>query len=388
MVTYMWNKELSGEKVNVLDKMELIGTACEQLLSYGQWDVGTRAKNGVRKYILGKQVASDDCIFWTTGLLASGLWHCRQELLLLLKEKEDEVVITLLQRVEGALSAYFIRWEKRQMPICYLDDLLSGEVFLAAYAEYSKEHKENGIINAHNAEQYCAAVEKLAEYAFSYPTDETGSFPYRANQKNGHIYVDSVGMTSPFLYQYGCFHEKDTGMELAVRQIANVLAYGTDAATGLPYHGYNVTVGDKYGIIGWGRAIGWLLRGMMGCMTTVYGAERLKESYCDLIDASLIWQRKDGYFSWQLQAVEGPADSSATAMICYALQEGIRTRMIQGEAYQTALDKGVHALQKSVRNGRVYDCLGECEGFSQYPQNYDAYPWALGVTLLLDGIVD
>ncbi len=360
--------------------MELIGTACEELLSYGLWGFKTKVKMFIKKHILRRQVAADDLIFWPTGLLASGLWHCRKKLIRSGNEEEKQLV----DRIETALSAYFTRWEKRNCPVFYLDDLLAGEVFLAILEEYQSSCQENGMISEKNVGKYRKAVDKLAEFAFSYPTDATGSFPYRAAQKNGHVYVDTVGLSCPFLYEYGRVYGKDEGMELAVSQIANFLAYGIDTTTELPYHGYELESGMKYGIIGWGRAVGWLLRGMTRCMTAVYGLDRLQESYCRLMDVVIAWQRKDGYFSWQLQAMEGPADTSATAMICLALQEGIRTRMLQGEAYQIVLDKGLHALRKSVKNGRVYDCLGECEGFSQYPQNYGAYPWALGVMLMLE----
>ena len=32
--------------------------------------------------------------------------------------------------------------------------------------------------------------------------------------------------------------------------------------SGLPYHGYDLKTKVKYGIIGWGRAVGWLLLAM------------------------------------------------------------------------------------------------------------------------------
>lgn len=35
-----------------------------------------------------------------------------------------------------------------------------------------------------------------------------------------------------------------------------------DAASGLPYHGFDSDTGVKYGIIGWGRAVGWLMSGI------------------------------------------------------------------------------------------------------------------------------
>ncbi len=376
----MREKELAEEIKMDTMKMELIGTACEELLTYGLWNYRKKAKIFIKKYALRQQTPANDPVFWPTGLLASGLWHCRRKLL----NCKTEDAGAMVNRIEAALLAYFTRWEKKKFPVYYLDDLLAGEVFLAILEEYQDDCRANGIINEKNVGKYRKAVDKLAEYAFSYPTDETGSFPYRAARKNGHIYVDTIGLSCPFLYEYGRVYEKDEGMELAVAQIANFLAYGIDTTTELPYHGYEVESGMKYGIIGWGRAVGWLLRGMIRCMTAVYGLDRLQESYCRLMDVVIAWQRKDGYFSWQLQAMEGPADTSATAMICLALQEGIRTRMLQGEAYQIVLDKGLHALRKSIKNGRVYDSLGECEGFSQYPQNYGAYPWALGVVLMLE----
>ncbi len=375
----MQEKERIDKSIVDTGRMELIGTACEELLSYGLWDVKTKAKMTMKKYVFGQRIAANDRIFWPTGLLAAGLWHCRQKLM---KEDTAEAYV-LRMRIESALSAYFARWEKRRMPVFYLDDLLSGEVFLAILEEYNTTGRANDMISEKNVGKYRKAVDKLAEYAFSYPTDETGSFPYRAEQGNDHIYVDTIGLACPFLYEYGRIFRKDEGMELAVSQIANFLAYGIDTTTELPYHGYEVETGTKFGIIGWGRAVGWLLRGMTQCMTAVYGLDRLQEAYCRLIDVVIAWQRKDGYFSWQLQAMEGPADTSATALICLAIQEGIRTRMLQGEAYQIVLNKGLHALSKSTKNGRVYDCLGECEGFARYPQQYGAYPWALGVVLML-----
>lgn len=378
-------EETLKNKEKGFEKSELIDTACRELLTYGLWDGKTKCKRFVKKHILRRQTAVEDLIFWPTGLLAVGLVNCQQELSVATAESMEagDLEKQLCGQIEAALATYFARWQKKGCPITVLDDLLAGEAFLSVYMMYREKHVANCIIDEQNAEQYRQAVDKLAAYAFSYPTDETGSFPYRANQQNGYVFVDSVGLTCPFLYEYGTYFEQEKGVELAVRQITNFLAYGMDAATGLPYHGYDKKTGIKYGIIGWGRATGWLLRGMAGCMITDYGMERLREAYVSLVDAVISYQRKDGYFSWQLQALDGPADTSATGMICGALQEGIDRGILQGGVYKQALDKGVHAIQCSVRNGKVYDCSGECEGFSMYPQRYGAYPWALGMALLL-----
>lgn len=355
-----------------MEKASLIDTACDELLTYGLWDVGTKVKRWIKKYIFRRTVGAEDLVFWPTGLLAAGLWNCR-------READD----SLRQKTDSSLAAYFTRWEKKQNPICCLDDLLSGEVFLAAFEEYCRNKTENNIISEKDGDRYRKAIEKLAEYAMAYPTDEMGSFPYRAGHNNGHVYVDSIGLVCPFLYEYGKFFKKDEYIELAVRQIANFLAYGMDGSTGLPYHGYSVQSTCKYGIIGWGRAVGWLMRGMAGCMVTEYGMERLKDVYVSLTDTVLAYQRGDGYFSWQLQAADGPADTSATGMICAALKQGIELGALTDIKYEQALRTGRNAVEKSIRGGKVYDCSGECEGFGRYPQRYGAYPWALGPALML-----
>lgn len=355
-----------------MDKAALIDTACSELLTYGLWDVRTKTKNWIKKYVPGKSTDVEDLVFWPSGLLAVGLWNCRQT--------ADP---TLLRKIDSSLSAYFARWEKRHNPILYLDDLLAGEAFLAVYEEYSRNKAGNSIISEKNEEQYRKAIEKLAEYALSYPTDEKGNLPYRAKHGNGHVYVDSIGLIGPFLYEYGRYFKNNECMELAVRQIVNFLVYGMDGSTELPYHGYAVQTTCKYGIIGWGRAVGWLMRGMAGCMITEYGMEQLKDSYIALADAVLPYQRKDGYFSWQMQAVDGPADTSATGMICAAIKQGMELGVLTDPKYGQALQTGRNAIWKSVKYGRVYDCSGECEGFGRYPQRYGAYPWSLGPALML-----
>lgn len=415
-----------------MDKGALIEEACQELLTYGVWSGKTRLKYLIKKYLMKHKMAPEDPVFWPTGLLAAGLWYCRQELCnmeLCSKEPGNQELNSKdlgnqeldnkklcnmesgskesgsgqsgrtgveengsgtadalepdIAMIDLVLGAYYDRWFGKKCKILWLDDLLAGETLLEMYEEYSKKGRDGGSIRAKDVEKYRQAVEKLADYGLSYPTDETGSCPYRAGQDNGFVFVDTIGLACPFLYRYGAVYDKRETMELAVKQIVNFLAYGMDITTGLPYHGYSIADDCKYGIIGWGRATGWLMRGMAGCMTTEYGAGRLRDSYIKLADAALPYQRRDGYFSWQLQAMEGPADTSATGMICASLKQGIELGILHDQKYGQALQAGRTAIEKSVRNGRVYDCSGECEGFGQYPQRYGAYPWALGAALML-----
>lgn len=350
------------------NREQLAETACTELLSYGSWDIKTYIKRAVSRVILRRNLAPRDLIFWPTGLLAAGLWNYRSELV---KAEGQDKNAELEEKILNALELYYDRWISKGMKVNCLDDLLAGETLLAMQQERA----------ADTGKDYGRALETLAEFARQHPTDETGSFPYRVrkeSQENGYVFVDTIGLACPFLYRYGEVYGRQEFQEIAVRQIANYLAYGMDEQHDLPYHGYDLKAGCKYGIIGWGRAVGWLLRGMNGCMQSAYGREKLESFYGPIVDRVLQYQRQDGYFSWQLQAMEGPKDSSATAMIGVGLQGGIRLGILMDEKYKTALEACKEAVGKSVREGRVYDCSAECEGFAQYPQRYGAYPWALG----------
>ena len=353
-----------------MNKIPLIENACKELLEYGVRGRREKCRDLVKRLILSRKTPGEDPIFWPTGLLASGLWHCREE------SADAESTIAM---IDQALAAYYGRWQKKGMPIVVLDDLLSGETLLHLYQAAREYRADFGA--GMSEEPLKNAVDKLASYGAAHPADALGSFLYRPANGEKTVFVDGIGLSCPFLYRYGEMFDRPEYKELAVLQIVNFLSYGMDGKSGLPYHGYDMTDGLKYGIIGWGRAVGWLLRGMTGCMVSAYGRERLAAPCTALADAAIACQRQDGCFSWQLEAAEGPADTSATGMICVGLRQGMEIGVLSGETYENALKAGRQALERSVRDGRVYRCSGECEGFSRYPQRYGAYPWSLGPAL-------
>lgn len=372
-----------------MDKTLLIENGCKELLQYGVLHTKGRLKRLIKKYVLGRQVAPDDLIFWPTGLLAGGLWYCRADLAgqcgkgWQKKDFDENRAHEEILRIEGALGLYFDRWRGKGMPLYYLDDLVAGETFLEQYLNRAARTDKELKGGESRTRQYRQAVDKMADYAMEYAKDEAGSLLYRAGRGNGYVFADTLGLVCPFLYRYGMTFNRQECMELAVKQIANFLAYGMDGVSGLPYHGYDMKDGCKYGIIGWGRAVGWMLRGMSKCFLSDYGRQRLREPFIGLVDTVLAYQREDGAFSWQLQALEGPKDTSVTGMVCTALKEGIELKILVGENYRQAFERGRDSLQKSIRGGKVYDCSGECEDFARYPQKYDAYPWSLGPALII-----
>lgn len=334
--------------------------AVYELLHYYDRSAGQKAADLIRK-AAGRYVPAKDLIFWPTGLLANTLsanfsvW-----------EDQDTVL--------AALRVYFDRWIDRGMPLFYMDDVLSGEALLDLYRLTGEE-------------KYRMGAEKMARFLYGLEeqaADEAGSLPYRPAQKNGHIYVDGIGMICPFLVRFGTELGEEHAVELAVKQLTNMLRFGMSDKMQIPYHGYEYKSRLKYGIIGWGRAVGWLLLGLSGALVRLpKGHESfpfLSEEYNNLVRNVSAYQWEDGDFTWQLEAWSGPSDTSATAMIALAVLKGVEAGILGKEdaVGRALVNKAADFLEEAECGGKIQACSGECLGFGQYPQVYGAYPWSLG----------
>ena len=347
--------------------LEMVKEAQYELLTYPQRGMGKKLKR-VIKMLLGRQVEPVDKLNWPTGLLAKGLIDYYMQ------HKNSEEARVILE----CLKKYYDRWMKAGMKIHYLDDAFSGMALIDL-------HQITG------EEKYKKAADTLAQYLIFHETDDAGSLPYRPLQKNGHIFADGIGLACPFLCKYGATYQEKTATNLAVTQLQNFIGLGMDEKSGLPYHGYEYESGVKYGIIGWGRAVGWLMIGMAECLAyleeTHPAYDVIKQSYRRMVDKVEAYQLEGGLYSWQLGAKEGPVDTSATAMILYAIARSLDTKVLIG-IHKSRMMRGREALWNSVKEGKIYGCLAECHGFSMYPQVYGAYPWSLGPALSLFAITE
>lgn len=342
--------------------LEMVREAEYELLNYPKRNAGFHLKR-TAKLLTGRGAAPIDKINWPNGLLAKSLadyYMCHKN--------SDEA-----REILDCLKKYYDRWIRGGCKMHYLDDAFSGMALIDL-------HQATG------EEKYKEAADKIAEYLFHHETDDAGSLPYRPSQQNGYIFADGIGMVCPFLCKYGSTYGDMNAINLAVTQIQNFIDFGMDNKTGLPYHGYQYESGVKYGIIGWGRAVGWLMMGMAESLaymeTDRPSYEPIKQSYRRLVDKVEAYQLEGGLYSWQLGAKDGPVDTSATAMILYAIARSLDTKVLIG-IHKSRMMRGREALWNSVKDGKIYGCLAECQGFCMYPQVYGAYPWSLGPALSL-----
>lgn len=341
---------------------EMVQKAQEQLLHYPKRNMSESIKRTLRR-LMGQKVTPKDPFNWPNGLLVKALldyYYAHQN-----SEEAGEII--------ACLKRYANRFLRRNCKMYYLDDAYSGLVLIELH-QLTKD------------ERYKKGADAVAEYLFAHETDDMGSLIYRPAQKNGYIFADMIGLVCPFLCKYGVTYDSNTAINLAVTQITNFIAYGMDEKTGLPYHGYELESGLKYGIIGWGRAVGWLMIGMSETLALLEESrpsyDTIKQAYRRMVDKVEAYQLAGGWYTWQLPAKEGSVDTSATAMILYAIAHSLEHKILIG-IHKSRMVRGLEALQSIVTDGEIPNALAECQGFSMYPQVYGAYPWSLGPTLAL-----
>ncbi|MCL2051095.1 MAG: glycoside hydrolase family 88 protein [Lachnospiraceae bacterium] len=353
------NNEIKEKSITMVEE------AIFQLNKYSRY----RFKDNLLRFLkrmAGRKLPPKDRINWPTALLANAL----------MAYYKNNLNLEISLVIKHALIKYYQRYIKSRQKFLYLDNALSGLCLIDLH-QTTKD------------ERFKEMLDELAVYLKRHSVDSNGSLPYRQNQHNLHIYADGIGMICPFLCKYGYTYGDEAAINLAVKQIQNFCRNGMDGRTGLPYHGFDFKSQTKHGIIGWGRALGWLMMGMVDSLVYLDKAnpnyDEIKQNFRRLVDKVEAYQREDGYYPWQLPAREGPFDTSATAMILYAIARGLENDILIG-IHRSRLLKGRDALAKAVTDGNVINCLAECGGFGIYPQKYDAFPWSLGPALSLFAI--
>lgn len=329
-----------------------------QLFNYPDLTVSKYIKKGIESILYTRKLYAIDHFFWPNALLAISIEHINS-----VKQNEENII---------SLKKYYDNWLRKGSRISTLDHCLNGYTLLYLY-ENTKEEK------------YKNLATKIFRYIKDYPKLSDGSMEYRKN--NGKIVlIDSLGMIVPFLCRYGKIFSNNEAHILGQKLLMNFIKNSMDVETGLPYHGYRSESLEKIGIVGWGRGMGWILIGLIDSLENLPENEEnylfLINEYKRLIDKCLEYQQLEGGFSWQLPAIEGHEDTSATSMIGYALRRGMDIKVLDN-TYQKYIDKIIRNIISNQKNGIVNNCSAECLGVSMYPQIYKSFPWAQASSMSL-----
>ncbi len=350
---------MENSKKNALDReiyLNLAQAAAKQLFTWPHVESEEKLKRMIKKYILFRKVEKPDRFSWPNALLAKGLLSAY-------RKTEEAFCLEAVQK-------YLEMWIEDGCVCNYVDNAMNASLLLELYDIVPSNH-------------YLEKARETAElFTEEWKRTADGSLVYR-RQHPETVFADTVGMISPLLCRYGDRKNYREARELGCVQIKSFLENGMDASSGLPYHGYNLEEKLKYGIIGWGRAVGWILLGMADSIPFLAeGQERkeLENLMKDLCETACSYQKPDGFFPWQLSAMEGPSDSSATAMITYGVKTACELGILP-DSYAEAAERAQEALISVIESQGIGQCSGECMGFAEYPQRYGVYPWSTGPAL-------
>ena len=390
-----------GYKVTDERYKMVLDRTVDDLLGIMNVSMVQQAKDVVKKF-MGRSVRTKDPLFWPAGMLMLGLVSAA--------EQEDEEIKS---KCLAAISAHLDMWLKSyDGKIDFVDDALAGVCFIRAY-ELTHEDK------------YKEAADKIAQFILTAPRDEQGTIIYNPGRNSANIFADGVGQVSMFMAAYTrAFPDSDivisSGSRLdASKQIKNFFEMGVDKKSGLNYHGYSLPDNQKKGLLGWGRAFGWLYMGVAEAACAAIKSsdeandndEKIPNSgnldssecqkdcpdkkrcfmnsgfnitglYRQMSRTALEYQRADGGWSWQIQGTEGHIDMSATGMIAYSLARGYNAGILDNiEDIDSSFDKAVECMLSHTEKGAVLDALSSCDDFGVHYQTYGHYPWGQGAVL-------
>ncbi len=343
---------------NALEKM--IKAARADLAGINEYSTKTALKDAAKK-MLGRPTTNRDMLFWPAGLLLMGLYDISRTIPS--KSSLREEIIT-------DIKGYFDTWKSQTgEKVSYIDDSLAGLTLINLY-------KETG------DDIYRGWADKIYDFLLNYDKNSEDSIVYNRKAGNNYIFADGSGETAMFLLRYGKITGKQDASSLGLKQLTNFHKHGMDKISGLPYHAFSLEKNEKLGLLAWGRACGWLLMGYSEALHSEYRNEIL-DDYLAMCDALLRYKRPDGGFSWHIPAVDGAADTSASAMIGYCLADGLSLGVFGNdmEKYNKAVLDVQNFILKNTKNGYVMSSLSGCEDLAVHRQIYGHYPFGQGAAL-------
>lgn len=215
---------------------------------------------------------------------------------------EDEASIEV---VKEQCSDYIDAEGNLRFTFDKLDQVLFGLLFLKMYSHFGDARFKRG-------------AENIYETISRFKSSE-GTYLYREGLQV--LFVDTLGMLVPFLFEYAKVLDAPEKATEAVRQIRfySELLVAKDAKH-LPVHAFDLEAGIHLGSSNWSRGVAWYFIGLAYALQ--YGIEDYREEF-NLLAARLFSLRKGMFWPQFLAHTDDNSiDSSSTTMLYYALALG------------------------------------------------------------------
>lgn len=171
------------------------------------------------------------------------------------------------------------------------------------------------------AKKYLVASDEIYTNVLSYVGDDD---IVRYRKGVNVAFIDTIGLVCPFLVKYSDVKDCEQALELAEKQIENVLNIGLEKNGILPFHAVDLELNAPLGSINWGRGIGWWVLGLapLAAKSTKDNPNKYSTTLQKVLEF-LDTARLDNEFWPQFigHTNENTIDSSATLMFLFASQQ-------------------------------------------------------------------
>ncbi|MDR0792703.1 MAG: glycoside hydrolase family 88 protein [Chitinophagaceae bacterium] len=231
-----------------------------------------------------------------------------------------------------------------------LDDILNGRALLMLY-------KVSGNKN------YLKAIQLLRRHLANQPRNDKNGFWHKAIYPN-QMWLDGLYMAAPFYAEYADYFHEDTVFNDIAKQFSLCQKYMRNAASGLLYHGWDVSKKEQWanqqtGLSQnfWARAMGWYGMALVDVLDyfpkenahrkeLINYLKQYVEAVAKTQDTSGLW--------WNILNMPNKQgnylEASASCMFVYTIAKAIRNNYVD-ETYQTLAEKGFRGIvNRFVKN--------------------------------------
>ncbi len=218
-----------------------------------------------------------------------------------------------------------------------IDNINSGKVLLALYKTTPEE-------------KYRKAVFLIRKQLSEQPRTKSGGFWHKKIYP-WQIWLDGIYMSAPFYLEFSKMFDQPAGYEDVINQILLIDVHTRDPRTGLRYHGWDESNGQKWANPEtgcspnfWGRAMGWYAMALVDILdflpVNYPRREQLVFILNDLNKAIVKYQDKKTGLWYQVLDQGGRAgnylEASASAMFVYTLARSVHMNYSDSICWQAA----------------------------------------------------
>lgn len=253
--------------------------------------------------------------------------------------------------IRAILEMYYITTEAKYLEFAdhFIDYYVreDGSIKSFEVEEYNIDNINEGrvLFDLHRLtgkEKYSKAIETIYEQIKTHPRTSGGSFWHKKIYPD-QIWLDGLYMAQPFYTEYETKRNGLQNYKDIFQQFQFVEKHMKDPKTGLYYHGLDTSKSifwcdPETGLSKnfWGRAMGWFVMAIIDVIEAMdeqmfYEYRYLMDLYKDVVDALVRVQSESGMWYQVLdqpEAVGNYLETSASAIITYAIYKGVRLEVL------------------------------------------------------------